>query len=214
MEIPIALKKEQILKIYEQMDKCVCLITLGNGLMGTGFFCFIPFKNEKHYLPVLITCNHVINEDTVKENNIICISFFDKKEMRNIELKNRLIYTNKEYDVTIIEVKPILDKISNFLELDEKLFNKNKEYIFNKQSIYVLQYPKGEGPSVSFGIIKNIRTNEIIHNCWTSSWSAGGPILCMETFKVIGLHQSFSKNFQHKIGKSLDNPINEFQKKA
>ena len=213
MEIPSPLKKQEILKIYEQMDKCVCLITLGNG-MGTGFFCFIPFKNERQYLPVLVTSGHIINDDMVKENNIICISFLDKKEIRNIELKNRLIYTNKEYDVTIIEVKPILDKISNFLELDEKLFNENKECMFDKQSIYVLQYPHGEGPSVSFGIIKNIKNNEIIHNCWTSSGSAGGPILCMTTFKVIGLHQGCILKYQHKIGKFLDNPINEFQKKA
>ena len=149
----------------------------------------------------------------IKENNVICISIFDKKEIRNIELKNRLIYTNEEYDVTIIEIKPILDKISNFLELDEKLFNENKECIFNKQSIYVLQYPGGESTSVSFGIIKNIRNNEIIHNCWTSSGSAGGPILCMTTFKVIGLHIGKIKNIYYNKGIFLDNPINEFQKK-
>ena len=214
MEIPSPLNKEQILKIYEQMDKCVCVITLHNGMKGTGFFCFVPFKNERQYLPVLVTCCHIIDENTVKENNVISISFSDHKEIRNLEIKNRHIYTNRDYNVTIIEIKPILDKISNFLELDEKIFDEKKEIIFNKQSVYVLQYPKGQCSSVSFGIINNIKKNQIMHNCWTSEGSSGAPILCMQTFKVIGLHKGYLKEFRYKIGDFLDNPINEFQKKA
>ena len=96
------------------MGKYVCLIDLNN-CKATGFFCNIPFKDKKQYLPVLVTCNYVINENMIKENNVICISIFDKKEIRNIELKNRLMYTNREYDVILIEIKPNIDKICNFL---------------------------------------------------------------------------------------------------
>ena len=211
MEVPSPLNKEQIFKIYEQMGKCVCLINV-NGCQGTGFFCNIPFNEEKQLLPVLVTCNYIIDEEILKENNIISISFFDKKEIRNIECKNRLIYTNKEYDVTLIEIKPNIDKICNFLELDENIFKEDKENIFIKKSVYLLHYPQSKCSSVSFGIIKNIQDYKIHYNCVTFDGSGGGPILSMETFKVIGLHEGSARPFLYKNGKFLDNPINEFKK--
>ena len=213
MESPFPLNREEIFKIYDQMGKSVCQI-VDNKNGGTAFFCNIPFKNEKQYLPVLVTGDYIINEDMIKENKVICISLFDKKEIRNIELNNRLIYTNKEYNITLIEIKPNVDKISNFLELDENIFKQNKEYLFNKESIYVLQYPEGKCSSVSFGIIKKINNNKIIHNCWTSYGSGGAPLLSMKTFKVIGLHIGKNKNINYNIGILLDHPINEFQKKV
>ena len=213
MEVPCPLNKDEIFKIYEQMGKCVCFIDLKNG-QGTGFFCNIPFNREKQYLPVLVTCNYIIDEKMLEENNIISISFFDKKEIRNIECKNRLIYTNREYDVTLIEIKPNIDKICNFLEIEENIFKEDKENIFIKKPVYLLHYPQNKSSSVSFGIIKNIQSNKIHYNCWTFNGSGGGPILSMETFKVIGIHEGSSKIYQYKIGKFLDIPINEFQQKV
>ena len=29
---------------------------------GTGFFCRIPFPDSLNFLPVLITCNHILGE--------------------------------------------------------------------------------------------------------------------------------------------------------
>ena len=211
MERRACLNKEQLFKIYDQMGKYVCLIDHDN-CKATGFFCNIPFKDKKQYLPVLVTCNYAINENMIKENNVICISIFDKKEIRNIELKNRLMYTNREYNVTLIEIKPNIDKICNFLELDENIFEENKENIYKMKSVYVLQYSKGECSSVSFGIILEIKNDMIYHNCWTFKGSAGGPLLSMDNLKVIGLHKGKCFNKSYKIGKLLDSPINEFQK--
>ncbi len=211
MEVPCPLNRNEIFNIYEQMGKCVCLIELKN-FQGTGFFCNIPFNKEKQYLPVLVTSNYIINEKVLEENNIISISFFDKKEIRNIECKNRLIYTN--HDVTLIEIKPNIDKICNFLEIEENIFKEDKENIFIKKSVYLLHYPQNKSSSVSFGIIKNIQYNKIHYNCWTLNGSGGGPILSMETFKVIGIHKGISIRSQYKIGIFLDNPLNEFQKKV
>ena len=62
-----------------------------------------------------------------------------------MNLKNRIKYTNKDYDVTLIEVKES-DEIKNFLELDDKIINDivdnnlgNDEYI--GKTVYILQYP-------------------------------------------------------------------------
>ena len=46
----------------EQKEKCICKIETENAF-GTGFLCTIQFGNKKNLLPVLITNNHVINEN-------------------------------------------------------------------------------------------------------------------------------------------------------
>ena len=55
-------------KIVNQMEKCVCKI-YNNGSTGTGFFTKIPYKNE--YIKVLITNNHVLNENEIKDGEEI-----------------------------------------------------------------------------------------------------------------------------------------------
>ena len=44
-------------------------------ITGTGFLCKIPFPNQFKLLPVLITNNHILNIDDIKNNKIINISF-------------------------------------------------------------------------------------------------------------------------------------------
>ena len=69
--------------------------------------------------PVLITNEHVINKDQILYNRVIKISFDDDKISKNLDItNNRKIYSSKLYDITIIEVFPLIDNLSNFLELD------------------------------------------------------------------------------------------------
>ena len=49
-------------EILNQMKNNICKIKLGEE-QGTGFFCKIPFPDKEKELKVLITNNHVINED-------------------------------------------------------------------------------------------------------------------------------------------------------
>ena len=48
--------------IKEQMEKNICKLYIGQN-QGTGFFCKIPFPDQKTMLPVFITNNHIINKD-------------------------------------------------------------------------------------------------------------------------------------------------------
>ena len=105
-------------KILNQLKNYICKIENKNG-NGTGFFCYIPYKNGK--LEVLITNNHVINEEILKEKRIK-VSLNDEKENKIIELKNKKIYTSKLYDTTIIEINSVNDNIHNYLELDDQIF--------------------------------------------------------------------------------------------
>ena len=112
------------------MEKNICKIKIGNE-QGTGFFCKIPFPDKDNMIPVFITNNHIIN---LKEDKII-IKIKEEKESRIINLNNRMKYTNKEYDITIIELKE-KDNIKNYLELDDNIINDlNEEYI--DKTIYI-----------------------------------------------------------------------------
>ena len=100
--------------ILSQLEQYVCKIYQKNDKKGTGFMCKIPYPDQFKLLPVLITNNHILNENDIKEDEIIKITFDNDKYERNIKLnKSRITYTNKDQniDATIIEIKPKLDDI-------------------------------------------------------------------------------------------------------
>jgi hypothetical protein len=178
-----------------QLNTCVCKINKLNGDNATGFFCKIPFSYS--YLPVLITNNHVLNEEDIKVNRIIKFSLKEGEIEKQIIInESRITFTNKDLDVTIIEIFPEIDGIKDFLEVDEdnnelNLKEKKEDAI---DSIYILQYPKGK-ISFSFGELKNESSSQdIIYSCSTSNGSSGAPILYLDNFKVIGVHKGSKEN--------------------
>jgi hypothetical protein len=62
------ISKEKTNIIINQLNNYVCKIYKSNGDNATGFFCYIPFSYT--LLPVLITNNHVLNEEDIKANRI------------------------------------------------------------------------------------------------------------------------------------------------
>ena len=99
-------------KIIEQMNKNICKIEIGDN-RGTGFFIQLSYNNK--ILKLFITNNHIINEDILYNNNEnIKIKIKNENDYKYINLNNRNKYTNKEYDITIIEIKEE-DEINNYL---------------------------------------------------------------------------------------------------
>ena len=179
-------------KIIEQMEKNIFKICLNDGSKGTGFFCKIPFINNKE-LKVLITNNHVINLEMKK----IIISINNDKEIKEIDLNNRIKYTNKEYDITIIEIKEE-DKINDYLELDENIMKKGGNKLYINNTIYIIQYPGGKRLGVSYGILNGIYEDKeynFNHLCCTEEGSSGSPIINIINNKVIGIHKESEKNY-------------------
>jgi len=78
------------------MKESICQIQNKNG-DGTGFFCKILDKK------LLITNNHVINEEIIKDKKIIKVKLNDNKINKDIKIKD--FYTSIEYDTTIIEIE-------------------------------------------------------------------------------------------------------------
>jgi len=215
--------KEKILKNYpgivsletteiiiNQMKKNIFKICLDDGSKGTGFFCKIPFNNNKE-LKVLITNHHVINLEMKK----VTISINNDSEIKEIELNNRIKYTNEEYDITIIEIKE-KDNINNYLELDENIMKKGSNKIYINNTIYLLQYPEGQKLGVSYGIINKIYEDKeynFNHFCNTKEGSSGSPIINIINNKVIGIHKEADKTINYNVGLFLNYAIEDFKNK-
>ena len=207
---PVSLETTE--KIIEQMKNCICKIRTENGQKGTGFFCKIPFPDFEHLLPILITNNHIIDESILEnEKNKVILLLNNDKEIKEIKLENRIKYTNKEYDITFIELKEN-DGITKFLELDNNIkTNINISYI--GESIYILHYPGSKNVAVSYGILKKINKENSYnfeHLCSADFGSSGAPILNLSNSKIIGVHKESSNKYNFNIGLFLNEPLREF----
>ena len=137
---PDSLSPEQMELALFQMKNCICKIKIENGF-GTGFLCKIPFPDSLSLLPVLITCNHVLNDENISIGNKIGLSFNNEAVFYSILISNlRKTYTDKEKDITIIEINPKNDKIKleSFLDIDENIFKENLNNQYKNKSIYSL----------------------------------------------------------------------------
>ena len=111
---PSSVSHEKMQIINEQMEKCICKIECCNVGTGTGFFCKIPFPDELNLLPVLITNNHVLEENDITPGKKIKFSLNKNKYSFEILMDDiRRTYTNKDYDITIIEIKKN-DNLNNY----------------------------------------------------------------------------------------------------
>ena len=64
------------------MKKSICKIYINNDNKGIGFFCKIPFPNNKYLLSVLITTNDIINESLLEKEKQIKISINNNNKKR------------------------------------------------------------------------------------------------------------------------------------
>ena len=210
---PIGLEQIDIIK--QKMEKSICKIKCPKVGFGTGFFCKIPFPNEFNLLPVLITNNHVLDEKDIMVGKKFEFS------LKNDELKfqiffhnNRKAYTNKEYDITILELKPNDDGLIgySFLEYDDNIFIDDPKKYYKKKTIYLIHYPNGQKVEFSNGVIKNIFEDNytISHLCITKSGSSGGPLINLLNHKVIGVHKGSKDGQEFNLGTLLKIPIQEF----
>ena len=202
--IPITIDETEL--ILKQMKNSIFKIENKKG-NGTGFFCKI--LNEK----VLITNNHVINEDIIKDikknNNIIKVKLNDNKIRKEIKIKN--YYTSIEYDTTIIEINDHDENI-NYLEVEDEIYDENIN-LYN-ENIYIMQYPKygnEQKGAVSYGVLNKIQNKyNITYYCSTDHGSSGSPILKLSNNKIIGIHKEGVSNYNFNRGTLLKYPITEY----
>ena len=171
------------------MKYCICRIYNGK-IRGTGFFCKIPLENKSSFLPVLITNNHILGGNDISVGKTIKITINNDKVIRKIYIDtSRKKITNINLDFTLIEIKPNIDNIKSFLNIDENVYDEDLfKTKYNNRSVYTLHYPETKNIRISFGLLDEFDDKCIIHKCNTHKGSSGSPILSLDTFKVIGLH--------------------------
>ena len=185
------------------MENCVCTIQIKNNIIGIGFLCKIPFPNKnKSSLPVLITNNQVLNENGINNNNK-----YINITINNIQKKIKIDNSRKKYmnpdrnvDITIIEIKPIKDRIFNFMEFDDNKINNNKDNL-NKR-IYIYHLDEENKITSSYGLLDDMIDYSKIKN--------GSPILSFETLKLIDIYTDDSEKYNKKYGSFINYIIEEF----
>ena len=211
---PHAISKAEMMKIIDQMNRSICKINYLNS-NGTGFFCKILISEEnqnENYFLGLLTCNHVLDEDikgkTIKLiiNEITYPLYIDEP---------RKIFSDKMKDITIIEIRRGELPNLNFLFLDENIFDKNPENIY--QDIYILHFEFGKEEKYSTGVIASfdktlINNTKIFYSCSTQPGSSGGPVINSKNYKVIGIHKGFDKMKGLNRGLFIGDAITKFKK--
>ena len=206
------ISREQAKIIFSQLEKNVCKIYEINGNTATGFLCKIPYPDQFKLLPVLITNNHVLKDEDLKINKTIKITFDDDKKKIILFIdKFRKTFTDKNLDISIVEIRPNKDDINDFLDIDENVFNNNYESIYKNENIYILQYPKNKKCSFSIDLLERIYKEKMEYFCSTDYGSSGSPILCISNFKVIGVHKGRT-HFKFNEGSFIKFAIENFQK--
>ena len=194
---PIFIEENEL--ITEQMKAAICKVSTESGVKGTGFFCKIPIPHKD--IKVFVTNNHLIDEKYLKTQKVIYISINNKPKEIKLK-KDTFTYSNKEFDVTIVEIEENSNDIKHFLELDENPII--IDYIGS--SVYTLQYPSFneiQKPAVSYGILKrkySDKEHDFIHYCSTEHGSSGSPILNLSNFKIIGIHKKTRVEGEYNIG--------------
>ena len=190
---PKSAKINNVKKIIEQSEKCICKIKCNDKESGTGFFSLIPFPDKTNQLRTLMTNNHVLKKSDIEIGKNIKFSINNGQKTFNILIDDsRKVYTSKKYDITIIELKNEDGIKDDFcLEIDDLIFKENIKEELKEKSIYLLHYPNGAEAEYSQGTIKSIGLDNytIEHLCDSSPGSSGSPILTLDNNKLIGIHK-------------------------
>ena len=176
--------KNELKIILDQMIHSICWIIKKEKNYEIGFFINIKYKDKK--IPVLMTKYNLIDKYKDKNLNVII------NNMTKIIKLGDAIYQNREYNLTLVEIKLNEKNNIKFIEIDDNIFNNEYENDYYKKPIYILQENKKD-ISVSFGIIEGIIKNDIKYSCYINSNSKSLPIFDLENNKIIGIHQSKSK---------------------
>ena len=197
----LEIDKETETKLFEKGKLATCKIITEKG-NGSGFFCVIPFKNEK--IKMLFTNNHVLNNESIKVGNIIKCAY--KEKIKIIEItEERFCHTNSELDYTCIQIFND-DKIEDFYEIE---IENNDNYL--NEDICIMQYPNGP-LTLKAGHLKKIEKEQIQHSVRNSKGSSGSPIiLLLRDYKIIGVHRG--SNNRLNLGTSIKYIIEDLNKK-
>ena len=181
---PKSVTKQCHQKILEQMNNSICEI---QNKKEKGFFCYIKINHNK--IPVIVINKYINNDDYLNNIDII----INKKDIK-IDIDD-IIYKDKMNNISIIKMKNN-NKNIKYIDIDDKLYEKETEKYFHNESIYIMQNNKND-TFVSYGVIKEINKNEIIY---TGNINLNYSLIFnLKNNKLIGIHKMKNKCFNKGI---------------
>ena len=208
--------------IINQIEKYIFKIKVGNK-ESIGYFCKIPFPNKNNLLSVFITDNNILNEEILNKKDDNIMIYNGEKKIKEISFSNRRIYTSREFNTTIIEIKED-DEIKNYIELDdniiegivndEKKENPIIENYFVDNPIYKINNQFGlltVTYSTIHAIYEDTKSN-FLYYYNKKDEPKEGPIFSANNLKIVG--QGKDHSFRScNTGTFLYYPIKEFIQK-
>ena len=201
--LPRPATKDCTKKIINQMNSSFCYFTRKNNTYDIGYFCRINYQNK--YIPVVIINNHSIDDNY----NYILNASLNNTNI-TLELDNTR-YKNVEDNLSILEIKENKKHNFNFLEIDDKLYEKDSEMFYEKESIYIIQSQNKEEMSVSYGVVNETLIDnklQFIYSSYINKDSKHSLIFNLSNNKLLGIHKSKSKIYNKGI--FLNRIIKEF----
>jgi len=202
----------------EQIKNNLCKIIYNDGKKGTGFFCKISFPQSSAPINALMTTNQILGDnDIIPEKTIQLILYNDQAVNLNIDI-SRKIYTDKLFDITIIEIKKEdnLNIGGKLLEIDEQVIDDNaiRNNIFLEKPVYLIDFSNKE-IICSVGLVQEISSNDysIQTFCFNKKESSGGPMFNLSNSKIIGIHKGSKGGLNWKYGTFIKGPIEYFNQK-
>lgn len=203
---------------FSRLANCVCKIHKDGG-SGTGFF--LKIKNNEKEFKLLITNEHIIREEMVKNNSKITI-IIHYVQKRTIELnRNKRIIEcfpkSENEDITIVQILED-DNIpeTSYLELDDNFYTKiEKEDFYEGKIVYLFHFPYSGEQCWSVGTVIGASKDNLSfsHDASTANGSSGSPVIYNGSLKVIGVHGERDKNNGKNIGVLLGKIINKFKQR-
>ena len=192
-DYPKPSSKQCFTKILDQMNNLFYKINKKDEKFDIGIFCYIKYNYKK--IPILIINNYIDN------NNNISLTRNDGTTV-TIELGDS-IYKDKEYNISIVEIKETINYKIQFFDIDDEIYLKESEMFYKNESIYIIQYKNENDIFISNGVIKYINNIEMINFCNLIKNYKFSPIFKLSNNKLIGFQFSnkgiFIKYFINKF---------------
>ena len=196
----------------KKLSKAICEIVIETGKerkICKGFFLY--FRIDLVWFKCLMTNEHMINNESINNNEIISISNEGNK-ITSIKLDKNQRYIksfkDENLDITVIEILNE-DNISSDYFLESELDIPINNGLINNE-IYIPQYIEGQQFKIAEGIIKDIIKYEFNYSANIDKGSSGNPIFQKNSKKVIVIHKTTVGNMEN-IGNFIYPVINKIK---
>ena len=111
----------QINTIFEKVKKSICEVSIGNKVLGQGFFASLPINANDRYLEGLIISNHFLSANELKIGNTLNLNFKEVHIVHAFQIsEGTFMFTCEFLDITFVEINIKYLKEVKYLRINEE----------------------------------------------------------------------------------------------